>query len=60
MSTYLPTYTQQVPRDTLQWHEFRYLFNNLHNANRYSMAIGLTAFFALMFFNGLRKSLKPR
>ena len=52
---------QQLPRDTVQIHELTYLFKHIPtDADKYSMFIGISAFFAMWFFNSLRKGLQPR
>ncbi|GAB5037369.1 sulfate transporter [Nannochloropsis oceanica] len=51
----------QVPRDTVQINEYRYLFQHIGSkSNPLAMAIGFTAFFALWFFNTLRRISRPR
>lgn len=45
----------------MQIHELTYLFKHIPtDADKYSMFIGISAFFAMWFFNSLRKGLQPR
>ena len=45
----------------MQIREFQYLFSHIGtDSDKYAMAIGLTSFFALWFFNSLRRASQPR
>ncbi|GAB5037368.1 sulfate transporter [Nannochloropsis oceanica] len=51
----------KLSRDTVQVHELKYLFSHIGtDSNKYSVTIGLTAFFTLWTFTALRKATKSK
>ena len=45
----------------MQIHELKYLFQHIPtDADKNAMFIGISSFFAMWFFNSLRKGLQPR